>query len=109
MSAFLSEEYRDLQAVAAKFKDAYKNAEPFPSIYFDNVFDEEKLNEILAEFPDLSKKDTTNYADDVQVKFGSKGERFFGEEDQSVHALFELRAVSEFLAGTHRHRRNLGQ
>ena len=43
MSAFLREEYRDLQAVAAKFKDAYKNAEPFPSIYFDNVFDEEKL------------------------------------------------------------------
>jgi hypothetical protein len=43
MSAFLGDEYRDLQAVAAKFKDAYKNAEPFPSIYFDNVFDEEKL------------------------------------------------------------------
>ena len=56
MSAFLGDEYRDLQAVAAKFKDAYKNAEPFPSIYFDNVFDEEKLNEILTEFPDLSKK-----------------------------------------------------
>ena len=59
-----------------------KNAEPFPSIYFDNVFDEEKLNEILAEFS-ISAKDTTNYADDVQVKFGSRGERFFGEKTKA--------------------------
>jgi len=107
MSAFLSEEYRDLQAVAAKFKGAYKNAEPFPSIYFDNVFDEDKFNEILAEFPDLSKKDTTNYADDVQVKFGSKGERFFGEKTKAfmhylnsepfLNFLQELTGIEEIL------------
>ena len=93
MSIFLYEENRDLQAVAAKFKNEYKNAELFPSIYFDSVFDEEKLNEILAVFPDLSKKDTTNYEDDIQVKFGSKGERFFGEKTKALMHYLNLTSL----------------
>jgi hypothetical protein len=83
MSMFLGNDFKDLQAVASKYKEAYANAAPFPSICLDNVFDPKMLSEVLNEVPDLSKKDTINYSDDVQVKYGSKGERFFGEKTKA--------------------------
>ena len=35
---FLAPAYQDLLEVARQNKDKYKNADPFPSAYFDNVF-----------------------------------------------------------------------
>ena len=82
MSIFLCEENRDSKE-AAKFKNEYKNAELFPR--FISTASLTKRNSMkFSVFPDLSKKDTTNYEDDIQVKFGSKGERFFGEKTKAL-------------------------
>jgi Rps23 Pro-64 3,4-dihydroxylase Tpa1-like proline 4-hydroxylase len=41
-----------LAEIAASSKDAYKNANPFPHIVFDNLFSEQDLDAILKDFPD---------------------------------------------------------
>ena len=51
----LSENFRDLDKIALKEKTNYINAKPFPNITFKNFFNNTFLNEILKEFPDLSK------------------------------------------------------
>ena len=57
----------------------YVHADPFPSGYFDNFFNEEMLNMVLDEFPDLSKKPVLQYNDPNQVKLASDKEDNFGD------------------------------
>ena len=79
MEKYINKEYLNLEETAQKFKHAYKEADPFPNIYFENFFNPDFLNKVLEEFPDLSsgnviKKDHTN----TQQKFATKGESRFG-------------------------------
>ena len=52
---FLSQSVEELKAFARSKNEEYVTADPFPNIYFDNFFIPEKLKEVLAEFPDLTK------------------------------------------------------
>jgi hypothetical protein len=58
---------------------SYVNADPFPYTYFDNFFNEEMLEQVLAEFPDLNKQPSIKYNDPDQVKLASNNEERFGE------------------------------
>lgn len=64
-------------------KEAYATAAPFPNIYFDNFFNEEMLNKVLEEFPDMINKPVIEYDDPLQVKRASKGEESFGEHTKN--------------------------
>lgn len=75
---FLNENFKDLQATAQQFKDQYQNADPFPSIYFENFFNPDVLDAILEEFPNLESKDDIRYQTPNEIKLASRGERRFG-------------------------------
>lgn len=74
--------------VAKDYKKAYANAEPFPNISFRDFFDEDALNEVLDEFPDLAKNGDIKFNSPNEVKLASKGERRFGPKAKRfVHFL----------------------
>tara|TARA_B100001123_G_C15253727_1_gene1003796 strand:+ start:886 stop:1752 length:867 start_codon:yes stop_codon:yes gene_type:complete len=69
----LSENFRDLDKIALKEKTNYINAKPFPNITFKNFFSNTFLNEILKEFPDLSKMSgSQNYNVKNEIKLSNK-------------------------------------
>ena len=76
--SYLNKKHEDLQKFGEYLSNDYLNAEPFPSIYIDDFFDEQFLNQVLNEFPDLSKLDSINFNDPNQKKFAGKGELTFG-------------------------------
>jgi hypothetical protein len=75
---FLNAQYQDLMKTAADFKEKYKNGDPFPNIYFTDFFNPDMLNEVIAEFPDLSKKGDIKFNTPNEKKLASRGENRFG-------------------------------
>ena len=78
MRKYLNSRNNDLLKFAEDHAEKYKNANPFPSIYFEDFFDGEFLQEVLNEFPDLSKEDSISFNDPLQKKFAGRGEKSFG-------------------------------
>ena len=69
---------KDLIILADKSKLKYKNSKPYPHIIFKNFFNKDFLNEVLKEFPDLSKnKFSINYANKNEVKFANNDKKSF--------------------------------
>lgn len=95
---FIAKSVDELKAYAASKKDAYKNADPFPSIYFDDFFIPEKLKEVLEEFPDLTKNADLKFKDDNQVKLASKGEYRFGAKTKEFMHFLNSQPFLEFLS-----------
>ena len=66
----VKEEYHDV----VPLKKIYKNNKPFPHIVLDNFIDEELLNNVLDEFPDLyTVENKRSFNEPKQIKFGSIG------------------------------------
>jgi hypothetical protein len=85
---FINPNYGDLQELARAYKDTYRNADPFPNIFFKNFFNEDMLNEVLEEFEDLDKGETLKFNSPNEVKLASKGENRFGPKAKAfVHYL----------------------
>ena len=64
---FINKNYSNLKKVADENSSNYLHAKPFPSIVFDNFFEEEILNEILNDFPSNIK--------DIGNEFNNKAEK----------------------------------
>lgn len=92
-----SKEYEDLQSIAEQHKGLYAAGDPFPNASFTGVFDEAYLSTILDEFPDLSKKDTVSHNNPREIKYGSRGERFFGPETKSFMNYLNSEPFLDFL------------
>ena len=85
---FINEKYKDLLATGKEYNKAYTGGDPFPNIYFDDFFNEEMLNKVLDEFPDMSKKPDLKFDTPNEKKLASKGEARFGETTkQFMHFL----------------------
>lgn len=84
MNKFLHSSNQSLTQLASDNAQKYSSAAPFPSISFPNFFNEEFLDEVLAEFPDLSKEDAINFNDPLQKKFAGKGEKSFGPKTREL-------------------------
>ncbi len=97
MSEYLNTQYQDLQAVAQKYHEQYCNASPFPSIHFNDFFNPEKLDEILSEFPDLSKGDKIKFQNPNEIKLGSRGENRFGPKTKAFMHFLNSQPFLEFL------------
>ena len=69
----LSEEFQNLTEFAFKEKKNYLTAKPFPNIALNNFFNNDFLNTILNEFPDLSKlHGSQNYNVKNEIKLSNK-------------------------------------
>ena len=79
---YVNEKYLD----ATLLKKTYRSNHPFPHIVLDNFVDEELLNNVLNEFPDLSTFDNKrSFNEPKQIKFGSIGfENLSGTADQLI-------------------------
>jgi hypothetical protein len=95
---FIAKSPDALKAFASEYRNAYVNADPFPSIYFDNFFVPERLKEVLEEFPDLTKGADLKYKDANQVKLASKGEYRFGEKTKQFMHYLNSQPFLEFLS-----------
>jgi Rps23 Pro-64 3,4-dihydroxylase Tpa1-like proline 4-hydroxylase len=73
----------------------YKDAKPYPHIIFKNFFNKNFLNEVLKEFPDLSKsKFSMKYANKNEVKFANNDKKNF---KKNTKLLFQYLNSSKFL------------
>ena len=76
-------------------KEKYLNAEPFPFIIIENFFNNNFLDEILRQFPNLSDiKKTTKYQNKNEVKFGNNEYEKFPEK---IKILFDFLNSNFFL------------
>ncbi|MCG2616839.1 2OG-Fe(II) oxygenase [Terrimonas sp. NA20] len=94
---FINKTAEELKAFGASKSEAYKNAAPFPSGYYNDFFNAERLKEILEEFPDLAAKSDLKFSDANQVKLASKGEYRFGEKTKEFMHFLNSQPFLEFL------------
>jgi Rps23 Pro-64 3,4-dihydroxylase Tpa1-like proline 4-hydroxylase len=94
---FVNMSVDELHALGKAKHEEYTNGDPFPNIYFDNFFNPEMLEKVLAEFPDMSKKPDLQYNDPNQVKLASKGEYRFGEVTKDFAYFLNSQSFLEFL------------
>lgn len=109
MNKYLNPSLKSLPELAQDYHQQYVNANPFPSISFDNFFNPEMLSEVLEEFPDLSKKDSIQFNDTKQIKLAGKGEGNFGPKTKAfmhflnsepfINFLQTLTGIKEVLIG----------
>ena len=67
---FINHKHRETKSLKSK----YINNVPCPHIVLDDFIDEDLLNKVLLEFPDLSQLDENiNYNNSKEVKFTSIG------------------------------------
>lgn len=88
----------NLAEIGRQKKEAYENAVPFPNISFPDFFNPEMLDQVLSEFPDLSKRNDIEKFDDYnQKKLATKGEAAFGETTKALVHYLNSEPVLEFL------------
>lgn len=86
-----------LIAKAEEFKEAYGSASPFPSIYFEDFFDEKMLSVVLDEFADMSSVNALNYQNKREVKLQGNGEEFFGDLTKRLMHFLNSEVFLEFI------------
>jgi Rps23 Pro-64 3,4-dihydroxylase Tpa1-like proline 4-hydroxylase len=95
---FINPAITDLQQLAKDKQQEYLNAVPFPSITFDNFFDQDVLDKIVGEFPDLSKQaNVFKFNNPNEKKLATKGESLFGEMTKSLAHYLNSQPMLEFL------------
>ena len=87
----------NLKELAEQNKSTYQSASPFPNIYIDNVFNQQLLETLLNEFPDLSVKPDIAYNNYNEIKFATKGENRFGEKAKSFFHFLNSEPFLAFL------------
>ena len=94
----LSENFIDLEDVAKKHKNNYSIATPFPNIVFSNFFDTNFLNNILKEFPDLSKLHGSQiYEAKNEIKLSNKNYKNFPEKTKNFIDFLNSNVFLNFL------------
>lgn len=88
----------NLQQLAGKLANTYQTNKPFPSIYIDDFFDENFLEEVLKEFPRVDQlKDKIYYANPNEDKYATKGEYTFGDQTKKLVHFLNSQPFLEFL------------
>ena len=88
MNELLNEKYYDLDKFIKDNKNNYINANPFPNIVIDDFFNEEFLNDVLNEFPNLSKKQNSDsYVNQNEIKFANN---LYSDFSKNIKLLFDF-------------------
>jgi hypothetical protein len=93
----LNRNYEELINYAKENHTNYVGADPFPSIYFDNFFDEDFLNDVLNEFPELGDKSDIQYNNPNEIKLASRGEQKFGKKTKVLMHFLNSEPFLNFL------------
>lgn len=94
---FINQSITELHDLARQKSGEYRTADPFPNIYFDNFFNQEMLDKVLAEFPDLKNKPDLDYIEPGQVKRATMGEYRFGDYTRAFAHFLNSQPFLEFL------------
>lgn len=95
---FLDISIPELIELGQQKHEAYKNARPFPSGYYDNFFNEDAMRKVLEEFPELGGgKDEVHYTNPNEAKYASKGEYRFGPVTREFMHFLNSQPFLEFL------------
>ena len=85
---FINKNNSDLEKIAAENSSKYLEARPFPSIVFDNFFNEEILNKILKDFPKNIKDIGNEYNNKAEKKLSlNSPEKFSIETNNFINFL----------------------
>ena len=87
--------YKNLNGDYIALKKSYINEEPFPNIELKNFFNEEFLNKVLSEFPDLSQKKSENYNNKNEIKFANNDYQNFSP---NIKSIFDYLNSDEFIS-----------
>ncbi len=89
----------NLAELAKQKKDEYQKADPFPNIAIHDFFDEDMLNKVVNEFPDLAvKKDVMKFTHhNEKNKFATKGEDLLGPVTKQLVHFLNSQPMLEFL------------
>ncbi len=95
VSSILSDKYQNLNKTAEIKKDEFTNGSPFPNIVLDNFFSENFLDEVVKNFPNLEKINSSQkYTNKNEVKFANNDYKNF---PNSMKLLFDFMNSSKFL------------
>jgi Rps23 Pro-64 3,4-dihydroxylase Tpa1-like proline 4-hydroxylase len=97
MEKFLTFDEAKLLQFGKEKNHEYINAKPFPSISFDNFFNENALNEILSEFPDLKSRADYNFNNANENKLATKGEYKLSENAREFIRFLNSQVFLDFL------------
>ena len=89
---------RRMQEAAGTAQAAYVNAQPFPHVVFDDFFDPQVLELVLAEFPRPGSIPWQRFDDEREIKLASAAEASFGPVTRLL--LYHLNSATflEFLS-----------
>ena len=74
----LNKDFLNLNLLSEEKKESYLNAKPFPNIKLENIFNNNFLNKVLNEFPDLTKlNNTQNYNAKNEIKLSNNNYKKF--------------------------------
>ncbi len=91
----LSKEYRNLSLIAERKKNQYLNATPFPNIVLENFFTNNFLDEVVKNFPNLEKINSSQqYINKNEIKFANNDYINFPD---SIKVLFDFMNSNTFL------------
>jgi Rps23 Pro-64 3,4-dihydroxylase Tpa1-like proline 4-hydroxylase len=95
---YLNASIKDIGQLGRDKKDEYVKGVPFPNIVIDDFFNEDILNQVVNDFPDLSKqKDIVVYDNHNEKKFEAKGEKYFSDITKSFIHYLNSQPFLEFL------------
>ena len=95
INKILSKDNQNLSLTAAKEYKNYHSGSPFPNIVIENFFNEDYLNQILLDFPDLSKiKSSQKYLNKNEIKYANNNYQNFPD---SIKNFFEFLNSSMYL------------
>jgi Rps23 Pro-64 3,4-dihydroxylase Tpa1-like proline 4-hydroxylase len=95
---YLNPLIKDLKQFGRDKREEYLNATPFPNIVIDDFFNEDILNKVVNDFPDLAKKkDIIVYDNLNEKKLAAKGEANFSETTKLLVHYLNSEPFLEFL------------
>ena len=94
-SKLVSEKYLNSLELISNIKNNYNSEEPYPNTAIPNFFNENYLNDIISEFPDLSKiQGSRSYNNKNEIKLASNDYKKFPNK---IKEMFNYLNSEEFL------------
>ena len=94
----LSDKFSNLDEIAKQNHAMYKNAQPFPSIVFDDFFNKDFLLRVMNEFPDLSNlKSSQSWKNKNELKFANNRYESFKENTRFCFDFLNSQIFLNFL------------
>ncbi|MDA7714074.1 2OG-Fe(II) oxygenase [Candidatus Pelagibacter sp.] len=94
----ITKSLNDLKIFAYKNRLKYKSSKPYPHIVIKNFFDKSFLNNVVKEFPDLSKTPASlNYNNKNEVKFANNKKKVFKKNTKFLFKFLNSKRFINYL------------